>query len=211
MRLKLIIRSVVVGLLLLNLSCLSYQMRIPARGFIYRGEKPQPGLGAYGYVVFPSAPDATHRPRFERVCESFLRTLPDQHEYEGRDKASLMVTHWMLTRHVDSQVCSALVDSYDYAEGNVVASAIGAQSRPGPFLVAWRQPFGEQSGAEGLLFDLSDFSDDDLDRAFGIWKEQISKDPSMWQNGFQLVKIREICRNLLIRYGDQVLAIIKPK
>ena len=60
-----------------------------------------------------------------------------------------------------------------------------------------------------LVLDLSDFSEDDLDRAFGIWKDRISRDPQAWKNGFNLLLIREAFRNFINKYGDQVIATAK--
>ena len=60
------------------------------------------------------------------------------------------------------------------------------------------------------MLDLSDFADEDLERAFGIWKDRIVMDPTVWRKGFNVVLCREALRNLLQKYGDTVLAVIKP-
>ena len=188
------------------------QTRKPVRGFLYRGEHPQAGLGAYGYLVFTAKPDAGRQTRYQRTCDSFMRSFPSIDEYRGKDPASLMITYWLLDQRIpEDSECARLVEDFDYATSNEIASEIKKLSSPGPILVAWQTPF--DSGAaksDALVLDLSDFSEDDLDRAIGIWKERVVKDPSVWNKGFNLVKTKEAFRNLLQRYGDQILSIIKP-
>jgi hypothetical protein len=76
-------------------------------------------------------------------------------------------------------------------------------------LTAWTKPF-EENDSEALVLDLSDFSNEDLDRAFAIWRERITTNPEAWQDGLNLVVFREAFRNLLQTYGQQILGIIRP-
>jgi hypothetical protein len=124
-----------------------------------------------------------------------------------------MVTYWLLEKRPDSTDCPQLVSNYDYATASSIATKAGKLSVGGPVLVAWRTPFvaNQPATSDGLILDMSDFSDEDLDRAFGIWKDRITRDPALWNDGFNVVKAREAFRNLISKYGDGILAIIKPK
>lgn len=123
-----------------------------------------------------------------------------------------MITYWLVDqRSSNVSDCGALVEHYDYATANEIASEVKKLSATGPVLVAWSKPYGRDAGtSDALVLDLSDFSDDDLDRAMGIWKDRIVRDPSVWNKGFNSTKAKEAFRNLLQRYGDQILTIIKP-
>ena len=189
---------------------------VPARGFLVRNEQPESGLGAYGYLLFITEPTAQSRARYEHVCESFKRSLRDEDEYAGQARGQIMLTYWLLNRpYADAraQSCAQLVDNYDYASAAQLASAVNKLGAAGPVLAAWRKPYGseEQGQSEALVLDMSNFSDEDFDRAFGIWKERIVMDPSVWNSGFNYVKAREAFRNLISKYGEQIVAIIKPK
>ena len=80
----------------------------------------------------------------------------------------------------------------------------------GPILAAWARPFEDSASSQALVLDLSDFADEDLDRAFGIWRDRITRDPAVWRDGFIVVLCREALRSLLQKYGDGILAVINP-
>lgn len=186
----------------------------PARGFHYRGQAPEPNRGAYGYVVFPSMPTAETRPRYERVCEAFMRDLRPTSDFGDSEPQSLMVTYWLLTPPPVTEGaaldCKQLVDKYDYTTANEIAASVQHLSATGPVLVAWGQPFeNSPAQADALILDMSRFADEDLDRAFGIWKDRIVRNQAAWKDGFNLVIIREDFRNLIQKYGEQILQIIK--
>ena len=58
------------------------------------------------------------------------------------------------------------------------------------------------------MLDLSDFSTEDFDRAFGIWEERIVRDPSVWNNGFRVILAREAFRNFVQRYGETIVQVV---
>jgi hypothetical protein len=203
-------KSILLIAVLTSAACLA--SRVPARTFLIRGERPQAGYGAYGYVVFTMRPDSGKQTRYERVCDSYMRNFSEVSEFQGRDPSSLMVTYWPLEKRSNSFECSQLVASYDYTTATSIAADVGKLSSAGPVLIAWKNAYvADQVQPNALVLDMSDFSDEDLDRAFGIWKENIVKDPSVWNDGFQIVKAREAFRSLISRYGDRILAIVKPK
>jgi hypothetical protein len=205
----------VVALVALTAACpLAYKAPVPVRGYLAQGQQPEADLGAYGYLLFTTQPSAQTRPRYLRVCESYRRSLVNINQFPRDDKGTpLMITYWLVRQRLNRNAepsCAQLVDNYDYATATQIASAVQRFKATGPVLVAWQKPFGQEQQGEALLLDMSDFSDEDLDRAFDIWKDRIARDPSVWNNGFSYVKTREAFRNLISRYGEQIVSIIKP-
>jgi hypothetical protein len=125
-----------------------------------------------------------------------------------------MATFWPLrvaeSTTVDSWPCPKLLDNYDYRRAAEIATVIHKQAASGPLLAAWKKPFEESGSSEALVLDLSDFADEDLDRAFGIWRDRITRDPAFWRDGFNIVLCREALRSLLQKYGNTILAVINP-
>lgn len=188
--------------------------RVPVRDVLYSGETEAPGYGAYGYLVFTRRPGPDDSSHYYAVCEAFNRNLESVDLYGGHERSDLMPTYWLIQgkEHLDTRIwkCSTWLASYDYAHAKVLASAVGALSKKGPVLVAWRKPFGlVQDEEEVLVLDLSDFADDDIDRAFRIWMDRITRDPDSWKSGFNLVMIKESFRSFLERYGEQIISAIK--
>jgi hypothetical protein len=203
--------------LLIGMSgCPGYQQaNVPVRECLYKGVPPRPGLGAYGYLVFTAGPAKEALPRYLKVCGSYQRSLREASEYSGHEPGTLMVTFWLLTKRTTDTACPSdcprLIENYDYATASEIATIVKKQAASGPVLVAWNEPFDSPQTNEGLMLDLSNFADDDLDRAFGIWRDRIVRDPSVWNNGFQLVKAREAFRSLIQKYGEPIVSAVKGK
>ena len=113
--------------------------------------------------------------------------------------------------HVNAGVIDA--DGIRYPVSSDVSKEIPSftnVSSSGPILVAWQEPFPRGvNGADTLVLDMSDFSENDVDRAFGIWMERIVQDPSVWNDGFKLVLAREAFRNFIQKYGESIMEVIK--
>ena len=125
-----------------------------------------------------------------------------------------MATFWPVkiprSMEVNSWPCQKLIENDDYRKGAEIATVIHKQAASGPILAAWKKPFEENGSSEALVLDLSDFADEDLNRAFGIWRDRITRDPAFWRDGFNVVLCREALRSLLQKYGDTILAVINP-
>jgi hypothetical protein len=210
-----IIKASFVGALMLTTSCEQKTETAPVavRAYLYANEPAPQGYGAYGYLVFNAQPSETETKRYEHVCETFRVKLMETWGQEG-ERGNQMVTFWPLrvpeSTAVDSWPCSKLVENYDYRMAAEIATVIHKQAATGPILVAWKKPFEQSAPSEALVLDLSDFADEDLDRAFGIWRDRITRDPAVWRDGFNLVLCREVLRSLLQKYGDTVLGVINP-
>ena len=190
---------------------------IPSRDFLFEDTLPDQGYGAYGYCLFTKRPDEFSRNRFIKFASAYLAVLEHTYAFESIPREELMPTYWLLKAEASEIVfentvsAESLVDFYDYSRAKILLRSIAKGDSEGPILAAWQQTFeaGDDIGA-ALIFDLSTFSDEDMERAIQIWTSRIVKDPSYWNNGFKLVKFREEFRNFLQRYGEQVLAVITP-
>jgi hypothetical protein len=186
---------------------------VSARGFLPRNRLAG-GLGAYGYVLFTAAVNEATRGRYALVCDAFLRHLQPLDEYPEIGRESLLVTFWVL--HVNTLPraelltdCGYLVDAYDYARAEVMATAVGKQASTGPLLVVWHEPFTSRRSQErrALILDLSGFSAEDVDRAFRMWQDGVARDPQAWREGFDLDRIHAAVQRLLQAYGPQIVQI----
>lgn len=186
---------------------------IPVRDVLLSGETARTGYGAYGYLAFTKRPSESDMERYVEVCLAFMRNLEPVSRYGPDVSPSLMPTYWLVASDADFDErlpdCRMWVESYDYLRAKVIASAVSALDSDGPLLVAWTKPFETVSpGERALILDLSDFSNQDLDRAFGIWMDRITRDPEVWHAGFNLVLVKEAFRNFLEKYGDHIVKAI---
>lgn len=186
----------------------------PARDVLFSNQEAPSGFGAYGYLIFTKRPSDDNYDRYIAVCNAFIRNLEPVYDYPSSYWPSIMPTYWLA--HDDEQIdkrhpdCQQWVEFYDYLRAKIIASAVKVLSSEGPILVAWSQPFEKTRNNEtALILDLSDFSNDDLDRAFGIWMDRITRDPKIWNDGFNLVLVRESFRSFLEKYGNHIISSVK--
>jgi hypothetical protein len=185
----------------------------PVRAYLSHGSSPPLGYAGYGYLVFTAYPSEASRERNEHICDAFHRNLVETWSRSASERHFQMVTYWLVHAPSPSSElnCRDLVRHYDYARASTIASAVRRQASAGPLLIAWSNPFELSSSEEALVFDLSDFDNEDLDRAFAIWRDRVTRDPRIWRDGFQIITMREACRSLIQRYGQDILAVIHPK
>lgn len=185
---------------------------VAVRAYLFVDEPAPPGYGAYGYLLFNAQPSSNELKRYQQVCESYKRSLiasPGLSEMRARE----MATFWPLQMKRATRVgysCYTMIERYDYRRAAEISSAVHKQGARGPVLTAWTKPFEENSSTDALVLDLSDFSQEDLDRAFAIWRERITTNPEAWQNGLNLIVFREAFRSLLQTHGETILAIVHP-
>lgn len=200
-----------ITVLLAEFSCTG----VPSRGFLAQDALPPPGFGAYGYLILTGRPAASQQKRYEAICDAWMRNLEPAEEMRTANRQSLMVTFWPLQTQNDvagasKASCKQLVKKYGYGLAAQIAASVGKQGLPGPFLVAWAAPWRpDSSRGNALILDLSSFSDEDLDRAFGLWKSEIARNPQEWNKTFDLALFREKFRNLIQTYGDQIVAVVR--
>ena len=191
----------------------SVPMGVAVRAYLFVDEPAPPGYGAYGYLLFNAQPSPNELKRYQEVCESYKRSLVKSFGVRPEDRAWEMATFWPLQRkrgNVADYSCYTMIEQYDYRRAAQISTALHKQGARGPVLTAWTKPFEENDSADALVLDLSDFSEQDLDRAFAIWRERITTNPDAWQNGLNLIVFREAFRDLLQTYGETILAIVHP-
>jgi len=183
---------------------------VPARDVLLSKEIPTNGYGAYGYLIFTRRPSKNAMQRYMKVCDAFVRNLEPVEYFSSIASKSLMPTYWLAVNNSALKKrrpnCKAWVEFYDYPRAKIMASAVSALNSKGPLLVAWDKSFESLSqGDNALIIDLSDFSDVDLDRAFGIWMDRITRNASAWNTRLKLVLAKEAFRNFLEKYGDNII------
>jgi hypothetical protein len=189
----------------------------PTRSYLAQGEVPPAGYGAYGYVVLTQRAPLQNPGRYDSFCRAYIAHLELSSRYPTYPREDLLPTFWPLDlskgQFRSVRDCDVALLHYDYARAKSMAANLKVLNRPGPVLAAWLRPFEQTSGAtdEHLALDLSDFADEDLDRALGIWTQDIATDPSAWHGGFKTERFKESFRNLLQKYGAAVLAIVHPE
>jgi hypothetical protein len=187
------------------------------RGYVYHNQKTERGYGAYAYVLLSSKSATSSGAKYARLLQtanSFIENFPPSGNRISTDeKKSLMVTHWLLQNNkLPDESATSLVANYDYARSLEMLTAIKMAHKEGPVLVAWQKPFEELESAEikkSLVFDMSRFSDEDIDRAFRLWRKMLSEDVDDWNKpGNKLIKFREEVRNGFQQYGQTLFDLI---
>ncbi|MBK8945384.1 MAG: hypothetical protein IPM32_08955 [Ignavibacteriae bacterium] len=185
---------------------------MPVRDFLKSDEDPQEGFGAYGYLLFTHRPIDSEKERYSIICNSFFSEIIDMNEYSEYDISKFMVTFWLIKDSKDltskNNNCEEYISNYDFARAQVIASSINRNSVEGPILVAWTLPFllNNNKSAQ-LILDMSNFSNEDISRAFRIWKDRITQNPEVWNDGFVMQIIVEEFRSLIQKYGQTFINI----
>ena len=94
-----VIRSVLAVAAIWFVGCSS--TTIPARDFLLRGEQPDRGYGAYGYLLFTKRPLESPQLRYLTVCEIYTANLESVDSY-GLERSRLMPTFWLLEERTDA-------------------------------------------------------------------------------------------------------------
>lgn len=192
---------------------------VPARDFMIEGLLAS--LEKYpvkGYVLFSSKPNNISSSRHLALCESYVRQFDIISEFKDKvTDENIMPTYWLLSTKAKKIVeksniselnnldCKNYVELYGYARAKVLLNRVDLLSSNGPILVAWSN---RSTNKEVLVFDLSSFDKNDFDRAMLIWKDRIVKNPSIWNDGFNYTKVKEVFRSFLQKYGEEIVKVI---
>ncbi len=175
---------------------------------------PAHGFAGYAYVLFNEKPNEISLVRGRSIAKSFLNNFPLVFPHERISKKTV-VNYWLLTHLIDSVDYSNNADyiynSYDYQRGLKMINLIGKANSKGPLLVAFKTPFNSKtSKRDAIVFDLSNIPDEEIDRAFKIWKAQLcdglESEGGNWT--FIFNKLREQVRFLFNSYGQELVTII---
>jgi hypothetical protein len=187
------------------------------RGYAYSNKKTPTGYGAYAYVLIPSGYSTTSGPKYDRMlhtANAFLDNflLPSNFN-STKNKGDIMVTHWILKSGKPVKESGIdLLAQYDYQAALSMLTAIKMSGKQGPVLVAWKKPYERLDKNElkqCLIFDLSRFSNEDIDRAFKLWRDMLSEDVDDWNKSKnKLVKFKEEVRNMFQQYGQTLIDLL---
>lgn len=184
---------------------------IPARAFCMRDANCGSEYAAYGYIIFTKRPtsDAALK-RYLSVCRAYIGNLETVSSYTDTPKSQIATTFWLLTSQPkDEHSCKELVALYDYARAAKIATSLQKLKAAGPLLVAWGNPYAEQSQKEQrLLIDLTRLSNTELDNAFGIWRDNISQNKSFWGKKFNVALVIEEFKSFIGKYGKLIIEVI---
>jgi hypothetical protein len=193
--------------------------------------QPPDDLGAVALIVFPTPPSTTReRSRYRQICLGFLNVLGDSQVISGMDPgAEQMVTLWP-RRDLDrprsfratgdaraaERECDAAINQYSYEIAGRATARLPVGSRfpsgkRGPFLIAWAPPraLGDPQ-APVLTMDLSDFEHPEaVHAAFRFWRDEITRAPESWRNGWTLTRLRLQAGPWLDRHGERILGALK--
>ena len=187
------------------------------RAYAYSNKKTPAGYGAYAYVLLPSGYSVTSGPKYERMlhtANAFLDNfLLPVNFYSTKNKGDVMVTHWILKTGIPvNESGTELLANYDYQAALSMLTAIKMAGKQGPVLVAWKKPYERLDKTElkqCLIFNLSRFSNEDIDRAFKLWRDMLSEDVKDWNKSKnKLVKFKEEVRNMFQQYGQTLIDLL---
>jgi hypothetical protein len=179
---------------------------VPARAFLYSNEEPDSTSSIVGYLLFTHRPDTLELPRYTHIYNSFINNFESLQSYKLKGAKNIATTYWLLEMNENRP---DVIKNYDYARAQIFCSQIERLGKKGPILMAYNNRLHNyNSGNSVLLLDLSNFSDEDIDRAFRIWKERIVMEPDKWKDGFLLVIIKENFRSLVQSYGENIISIL---
>lgn len=196
------------------------------RLFAQREDYPPANFAAYGIVAFATLATSGDKERYKSICEAYFSTLIDSGSSDAEVERQ-MVTVWpIIDDHPDGLIdrlntevredgmCEDAVKFYDLAIARVAirhAKLAGIElSGPGPFLLAWAP--GEKKGRKDVAVLVADLggvkSEADAREALRIWREDIEGDPEFWKNGFSVLKLRAKLRQLVNRYGNDLMKFV---
>ena len=177
--------------------------------------------GAYEIVAFPSAQTSDTRPRFIKVCEAYVATLPPA----STATVSLdqqMATVWPVTtpelaerlsRETDALArrngCGEAVDRYDL-QTSLTALRQSGSRRPGngPFLLAW-SPASTKGKKDALVLvaDLSNLeTDQEFLARFQSWRDDIESNPEIFKQQWTVDRLVTTIRNWADHWGNIFLS-----
>jgi hypothetical protein len=194
---------------------------LPTRVFASPNQYPPKSFAAYGIVAFPAKATTDQMPRYTIICEAYVTTLlfyTDVHVPLNRQ----MVTVWPIESDQEatwinkimtqpSKVCDAAVSHYGLLTAQeAIVDAKNNNARMdglGPFLLAWSP--SEQKGKSDVLVLVSDLSEvtttEQAQRLFREWAHDIEENPDLWENGWNVNKLKTLIRLWADKYGERLL------
>lgn len=192
------------------------------RIFAGPGQYPPAEFKAYGILAFPARATSATRARHIYICEAYLGRLPHTSE-AAVPRAQQMVTVWPVRDSElagdlnaitqEASTCAEAVDGYGLVTAQAAikdAQAAGhALDGRGPYLLAWSPAHDKgKANVPVLVADLTNVSTaEGAQNMLNKWAQDIEKNPQLWNDGWDLEKIRLAIQLWVDRFGRDVLAL----
>lgn len=204
---------------------------LASRLFAGPDQYPPERFAAYGILAFQAEATSASRNRYLAICEGFVASLPNADTLgdRGIPLNLQMATVWPLKYSMfadelnavaaqDPLVdrCGEIVDNIDIITSGMAiyhannASETATLDGDGPYLLAWSPStaFG-QAEVPVLKSDLSNVTTaEQATRRFVAWRMEIQQDPTLWNDGWNLERVRELIGLWADRYGRDVLQLL---
>jgi hypothetical protein len=126
-----------------------------------------------------------------------------------------MITIWPIDKPGAAlrgkESCDLMFRHYDLYAGQAAIADATAQGKTlsgrGPFLIGWSPPDSRYvKHAIVLVVDMSEFETQaSFDEALMFWQDKVVEDPTLWESGFSIKKIRLALRDFSDHYGSDIL------
>jgi hypothetical protein len=201
-----------------------------SRLFAGPGQYPPREFAAYGILAFRSLATPESIDRYIAICRGYLAGIPSSASLEALGVAvrEQMATIWPLADRgfagmlnganpsVAAGHCDRVARATDLATSlNAIqqaarTSGMGALDGRGPYLLAWSPSSSiSEPDAVVLVWDLSDVTNaEQATRMFADWAVEIEQNPALWDQGWNLEKLRTRIRLWADKYGADVLQIL---
>ena len=195
---------------------------LSTRQFIQPHDFPPLTTAAYGIVAFPQGGMRDQKERMKNICEAYYETFPPASEV-STPIAQQMVTVWPVDspqsliqiskKTGNVETCESAVEHYGLTTSlkaiKEAESTTGGMSLAGsgPFLLGWA-PSSEKGKKDTLVLvvDLSGATTGDQYLGyFRQWRNDIERDPAVWNNGWTLDKLRLAIRDWADKTGTMLL------
>jgi hypothetical protein len=177
--------------------------RVGVAGLLMRGAQPASLDGVYGVLLLQR-----DSPRNLLVCRDFFTEFVAMRDVTlSPGDAVRRPTYWPDTRKTSGMPrttsCTDLLAHYDWESAGGQLSLHGLLEGSGPYLVIYGACGQDSSGRlSTAALDLSGYPDSELSRAFRIWADILTGDPTTWCGTKYVQHPREAFRNFLLTYSD---------
>ncbi|MEX6689207.1 hypothetical protein QTN47_16985 [Danxiaibacter flavus] len=188
---------------------------IPGSGFLAHNEQPDTSYGATGYILIPKSMQ-TDSSRLLKIAETYRSMFYDVNSFDKITvkKKEILITYWLTYEHFTNQTAPSarqMIVNYDYYRASPIIAKLDLKESDGPFLIASRPDMLTFDEPEILVLKLAPYADDEIPRAFQVYKERLTSTGEPWDKRFTLEYFRAGLRNAAIYAGDNLLNVVWPK
>jgi hypothetical protein len=174
------------------------------REILYKNETIKSNI--YGMVIFTSKPVSDEEKLlYKDICRYWESSLYTKQELAVPADVETFSTYWPSAIKSGSDTLSSCnsLHSYNYAYVTKLVNSLKIK-KTGPFLLA---VYNDGKKKKYVLLNIGAMSsnEEDIKRAFDIWKYEFLVNKHGWSSTFNIINLREIFRIVLNKYGKQIL------